>query len=445
VVIVGAGVSGLSAAVALTLQGVQPLVLEQRPAAGGRATSFRDATTGETVDNGQHVLIAGYRRTMRFLDAIGASNLVLVQPRLSLLMHHPVRGFRRFSVPRLRAPFHLGAGIMLSGVVSFADRIRMLRAGRALLHTQIDPVADMTVSDWLDSTGQPVDARRSFWEPLSVSVMNELPQLAAARPFLNSLTETFGTSWRDASIVLPKVPLTTLYADKATSLIRSRGGTITFNADVRSLLVSEGRVHGVTLRDDSQVRAAAVILSVPPHRLTEMVAEKDGTGIATNRLRHFQYAPIVSTHLWFPREFMTQDFVGLIGRQTQWVFNRRRIESSAAEESHLSTVTSAAHTLVERSNEDIIRIVIDDLRTAFGSRVEHPRHAVVIREKRATVSLTPSAEKLRPSQKTALPNLFLAGDWTDTGYPATIEGAVKSGELCAAHLLKHFARPGKSD
>lgn len=436
-VIVGAGVSGLATAVSLARNGIRSLVLEQKPAAGGRASSFRDATTGEVVDNGQHVLIAGYKRTMEFLTGIGTLNLLAVQPQPALLFHHPLRGFRRFSVPRLSSPLHVGTAIATSNLFRLSDRVRLLRAGRALANRNATVPEDATITEWLDMTRQSQEVRRSFWEPLAVSIMNELPQLAAAAPFIRSLREAFIGPWRNGCLAFPTVSLTHLYAHRAVEFIHSRGGEVRCSQDVRQLLVRENVVEGVVLRDGTPIHARAVVLSVPPYRLGDLAVGRTG-GIDINALRQFSYSPIVSTHLWFKHGFMPQQFVGLIGRRTQWVFNRRRIESTDSPLAHLSTVTSAAHDLVDCSNDEIVQSSLDDLRTVFGSRVDRPYHSVVVREKRATISLTPSAERARPPQRTESPNLFLAGDWTRTGYPATIEGAVISGERCAGYATAYL-------
>lgn len=413
-------------------------MLEQRPSAGGRSSSFRDSTTGDVVDNGQHVLIAGYHRTMEFLQVIGSRSLLKIQSRPDLLFHHPVKGFRRFSVPPLPSPLHFCGALLGSNLFSPSDRFRLLRAGLSL--TRHDPVEtnDMTVSEWLDRNGQSREARRSFWDPLAVSIMNDLPQLAAASPFLSSLRETFLGPWSDACVAIPTVPLTDLYVRNAVGFIHSRGGEVRCSQDVRNLHMEGEQIRGVLMRDGTTLDARSFILSVPPYRLSDLLPLDAGTGIDVHSLQQASYSPIVSTHLWFNEEFMIQPFVGLIGRQTQWVFNRRRIEGNHAAGSHISTVTSAAYDLVDRSNEEIINGCLDDLRTVFGSRVGRPYHAVVVRERRATVSLTPAMERARPSQKTAAPNLFLAGDWTRTGLPATIEGAVRSGESAAEHAAGYL-------
>jgi squalene-associated FAD-dependent desaturase len=408
--------------------GIPSVVVEQRLTPGGRSTSFKDSATGKVLDNGQHVLISGYRHTMQFLRAIGTADLLSVQPRPTLLLHHPERGMCRFAVPRLKFPAHLVGAVAGSNLLTLPDRWRLLLAGTTLVREQPD-LRGITIHAWLDRHRQSEDARRSFWHPLAISIMNERPDRAAANPFVRSLRDAFYGHWSNASVAIPRVSLLHLYADEACRLVRENGGSVHFGADVREVLTDESGATGVRLRDGRELRGSAVVLAVPPHRLTALAPE--GSGIDTAMTDGIGYSPIVSTHLWFGTHFMEESFLGIIDAGTQWVFNRTRIEEAREEAMHVSTVTSAAYDLVEQSNEDIVTATLLDLRRVFGNAVDKPRHAFVIREKRATVSLVPSLEKQRPPQKTAMQNLFLAGDWTHTGYPATIESAVISGKTCA--------------
>jgi len=420
-------VSGLAAAVSLAHHGIPSLILEQKPAPGGRSSSFFDSTTGRVLDNGQHVLLAGYRNTMAFLKTIGAFHLLSIQEQPLLQFHHPDRGVCRFSVPRWKPPAHLLGAVAGSTLLGVRDRWNLVRAGKALQREK--PPDEMTIDGWLDDHRQSMEVRRAFWNPLAISIMNELPSRAAALPFLRSLKEAFLGTWKSACLAIPRVGLYDLYVDPACTFVRNHGGSILSGADVREILLDDSRATGVRLRDGREFHGCAVIVTVPPHRAARILPA--GCGINIDELTQFTYSPIVSTHLWFPVDFMPYDFMGLIGTKTQWVFNRTRIEKSGEGNVHLSTVISAGYDVVDKSNEEIVSMTIDDLAGVFGSRVDRPSHSVVIREKKATISLTPEAESLRPPQKTAIPNLFLAGDWTQTGYPATIESAVISGNRCA--------------
>ena len=437
VVIVGGGLSGLAAGVRLSSLGIPVLLLEQRPSLGGRAYSFVDESTGTVIDNGQHVLIAGYARTMEFLGTIGTRGLVAVQPVAGLFFHHPERGFCSFRIPALRPPFHLLGGILTTDLLSPGDKARMLRAGAALRSTggtRGAAAADTTIEAWLDALGQSTELKRSFWEPLAVAVMNEHLGVASANVFLNALRTAFLSDPRGAALAIPTVGLSDLYAGPARAFIERHGGTVRCGADVAESIMDGGRISSVRLRDGETLRCSALVIAVPSYRAPGLLPSSLREAGFIAESASIPLSPIVSIHLWFPGEFMPQEFLGVIGRRIQWVFNRKMICREESPGGHVSTVISAGHAVVDMGNEDIVRIAIDDLKAVYGGAVGQPTHAVVIREKRGTFSCTPAVEPLRPGSDTPVTNLFLAGDWTDTGYPATIEGAIMSGERSAGRV-----------
>jgi squalene-associated FAD-dependent desaturase len=439
-VIVGGGLSGLAAAVALGARGIPIVLLEQKPALGGRAYSFTDATTGETIDNGQHILIAGYERTMKFLETIGTRDLLAVQSAPSILFHHPQRGFRRFTVPRFPSPFHLIAGVLRCNLFSLADRWRLLRAGLSIKGESDSTIKDLTVDQWLDNTGQSTECKRSFWESLAVSIMNEHITTAAALPFVRSLRTAFLGGWRNAALTIPRVGLSELYVEPARKFIALHGGKVFCGADVTEVLFNGTRVTGVRVRETGTVMCGAVILAVPNTKLARLLPPELLRHPTFLAMSDVATSPIVSIHLWFESDAMPDEFVGLISRRVQWVFNKRKLNKASGPGGHISAVISAAHEFVGLTNEELIQLTMEDLRSTYPSLPARATHAAVIREKRATFSCTPAVEQLRPSQKTPVPNLFLAGDWTDTGYPATIEGAITSAERCADLASNSIAR-----
>ena len=434
VVIVGGGLSGLAAGVFLSARGIPVTLFEQKPALGGRAYSYTDATTGDIVDNGQHVLIAGYEKTMAFLEKIGTKDLLKIQSRPELLFHHPQRGFQRLVLPSLPPPFHLTFGILSCRLFSIADRLRILRAGlsiKRLGESDYNTLTDLTVNQWLDMLGQPEECKRSFWEPLAVSIMNEHVASASAATFVRSVKKAFLSNRRNAALALPTVGLSELYAKHAEDFICAHSGSVFCNSDVTEVLFDGNIVSGVRLRSGDIMECSAIILAVPNTKLRALLPEPLRNQPAFSAMESAAMSPIVSIHLWFETDAMLDDFVGLIGKRVQWVFNKRRINKDKGKGGHISAVISAAHEFVSLSNDDLIRLTMEDLKSAYPEFPSHPIHAVVIREKRATFSCTPEIDRLRLPQRTSVPNMFLAGDWTDTGFPATIESAIVSAERCA--------------
>ena len=479
VVVVGGGLGGLAAAVRLSSQRIPTLLLEQRAYLGGRAYSFVDDTTGTVIDNGQHVLIAGYASTMAFLDTVGTRGLLAVQDIPELAFHHPVRGFCTLRLPRFPSPLHFGAGILLTDLFSAGDKMRMLRAGLALgrktgtgsalrgktgAGSALRGVAGaaegerniegggegggnagaagrgMTVEEWLDAHGQSPETKRSFWEPLAVAVMNEHIGIASATVFLHAVRAAFLGDPLGAALAVPTVGLSELFVDPARAFVETHGGSVRTGADVVDVTLEEGRASSVGLRNGERIPCAALVLALPSYRLPGLLPGPLRESGPLAEAASIPLSPIVSIHLWFESDFMPQRVLGVIGRHIQWVFNRRKICREGGAGGHLSVVISAGRSLVDLENEELTRIALDDLVSVFGRAVGVPVHDVVIREKRATFSCSPAVEHLRPRAGTPVPNLVLAGDWTATGYPATIEGAIISGNR-AAELVEQYLKP----
>jgi squalene-associated FAD-dependent desaturase len=437
VVIVGGGLSGLAAAVHLSSRRIPVLLLEQRKFLGGRAYSFVDESTGTVIDNGQHVLIAGYTRTMEFLGTIGTRDRLAVQSAPEFVFHHPDRGFCSFRLPLLPPLFHLLGGIATTDLFSAADKVRMLRAGAALRWFRTDAAGGMTVEAWLDSHGQSAETKRSFWEPLAVAIMNERIGAASALVFVRALRTAFLSGRHGAALAIPTVGLSDLYVGPARTFIERQGGVLRCGADVTGSVADGENVAAVRLKEGETTPCSALILAVPSYRAPSLLPDPLRERGYLAPAASIPLSPIVSVHLWFEKDVMPQETLGVISRRIQWVFNRRKIcpQNEEGRGGHLSAVISAAHAFVEMGNDDLIRIVLEDLRSVYGADIGHATHAVVIREKRGTFSCTPEVERIRPGCGTPVPNLFIAGDWTDTGYPATIEGAIISGERCAGRVM----------
>lgn len=438
VVVIGAGVAGLSAATALAADGARVLVVEARPLAGGRATSYRDAATGEDVDNGQHILMGCYRASLAFLDRIGTKGLVRIQPALEVPMIDPDGRRSTLSCPPLPSPWHLVGAVFEWDALSWPDRLSVLSIGRALqtarrqLEGRTGNLAaspDETVENWLIRNGQSRRLREMLWDPLALAAMNQPPAEAGAAAFARVLAGVFGPDPRDAAIALPAVPLTRLYVEPARQYLESRGGTLRLNALAR-VAVEGGRATGVVLRGGDAVRAATVIATVPWHGLRGLFdAVPDALRGHVERAERMKSYPIVTVNLWLDRPVLDVPFVGLPGREVQWVFDKQAVFEGGA--SHLSLVSSGATRLATSSNAAVIDQAMADVRSALpdASRAAL-RRATVVRERQSTFSVAPG-EPERPGTITPVPGFLLAGDWTDTSLPGTIESAAVSGHAAA--------------
>jgi len=444
-IVVGAGFAGIAAATALAERGARVLVLETRQRPGGRAFSWSDPRTGEIRDNGQHVLGAFYTETLRLLARLGTTDALECDPTFRLRVWERSRGEYEFRCPRLPAPWHWAAAVATCGGWSLTSRAAALRiAGRAhaIAGTQTNGRAQAngraagdTVQRFLELGASADDAVAFFWA-LAMASLNEVPGEASALPFARALERLFGAPAEQTGLALPRRGLSALTAGYE-DFVTTRGGEVRYRETVLGVRVQHGRAAGVSLLGGDRLDAGALILAVPHERAGWMLQPEsfgDRAGIVG-----VPWSPIVSTTHRFDRPILPTRIVAMFGTRTQWAFDRGAShgpgDDSAA--SHVvGTVRSAAFHDVDRPPSDIGAEAEGDLREAFprarDARVLETR---VYKERRATMRLTPHAESLRPPAQTTAEGLLLAGDWTDTGLPPTIEGAVLSGHR-AAELVR---------
>lgn len=441
-IVIGAGFAGLSAAVRLVRRGARVLVLEARGRLGGRATAFPDRETGEIVDNGQHVLLGCYTQTFEFLREIGALGNVSIQPQLAVTMVERSGRRSRLVCPSLPAPLHLLAGLLEWEALDWTDKLSALRMARPLRiavrqargasGAGIAASPGETVENWLVRNGQSERLRELLWRPLALAALNQPTELAAAPLFVRVLAEMFGSDPQAAAIALPATPLHLMYAEPARAYIEARGGSV--RTGVTAKVRVEGGVATGVGASDERWTADAIVSSVPWFALPNLFDDEPAELTAIlGRARRMASSPIVTINLWFDRPVIDEPFLGLPGRAMQWVFDKRLVLGGQA--SHLSLVSSGASPLTGLANDDLIHAAHVELLDALPEiRQARLVHATVIREPHATFSLAPD-QPPRPPATTPIRRLWLAGDWTDTGLPATIEGAVRSGHAAAEAAL----------
>ncbi len=436
VIIVGGGFAGLSAAVKLAQTGHRPLLLERRPTLGGRAYSFTHDETGDIVDNGQHVLMRCCHAVQGFLDTIGANNLHF-NDRFSIPFIDAGGQRHRLEAPAWLPPsFGLFVAFLKFGPTTWRDAIGLRRA---LPYFQ-SPPQGISVSQWLDEVGQSDAIRQNFWHPLCLSVLNAPPETAPARELLTVLAEAF-LQPGGASMGWSTVGLSELYPEQATSFIKQHHGEVRTGVYVNGVDTSSEQI-GITLRDRSTLTTSTLILAIPPPRASELLTTPSLDSLRS-RLDTFEPSPILGINLWFDRPVLEEPFIGLLGGTVEWVFNKPALFGRSPEKTdgHLSLVVSASTALLSKSDEELVQIGLEDLRRAgLIDRDEHPVHTLVIHEKQATYSRPFTTDPI--PVETDIPGLLLAGDWTDTGLPPTIESAVRSGNR-AADLVDAYLKQKK--
>ncbi len=437
VLIIGGGFAGLAAGVALAEAGRRVRVLEQKPRLGGRACSFVDATTGSIVDNGQHLLMGCYHATLRFLGTIGTLDRIRFQPRLSVHFLDRDGRLTKLECSYLASPWHLFVGVLRSNSFSFRDKIEVLRLGRKLHDGNAsDDINRLTVREWLTALGQSDRLQRNFWDLLCIAALNEDPRVAAAALFARVLRLALFTSSADSRLGIARVGLSDCYTQAAASYIEARGGRVECGVSVTQLVFAEGDCRGAALTGGATAEATATIFAAPWYRLAALLpGELSRAEPVFGAALGLRPGPIISINLWFDRAIIDLEFVGLRGTTVQWLFNKSRILGT--NEHYVTLVLSGAHEHIARSKEDLLKTALDELGALLpAAREAKLVHSLVIKERFATFSPSCDAEALRPGAKTPVRGLYLAGDWTATGLPATIEGAVQSGYTAAGAILE---------
>lgn len=429
VIIVGAGVAGIAAAIRLAEQGVRVLLLETRKKLGGRATSFTDVRTGETLDNCQHVALACCVNYLDLLKRLEVDNLLRWTSRL-----YWIEAGGRVSTLKpglFPAPAHLTESFATAHFLSLSEKTAIARAMLAILRKSArEPRGARPFSDWLIERRQPQSAIDSFWSPIVVSACNlpchRVDAAAALKVFREGFLATKGAS----RMSLSAVPLVRLY-DPAEAHIRAANGEI-------KLGVSAQRItpRSVHTTDGQTYHARHVICAVPPERAAKLIdPELFKSDPRLPALSRFEHSPILGVHLTFDRPISDLPHAVLVNRPTQWIF-RKSEEGEMVQRWH--AVISAADDWMHLEEHQIAHRVLVDLHACIPeSRNARLVNARPVKEKRATFADTPAIEPLRPDTlgPSGASGLILAGDHTNTGWPATMEGAARSGYLAAGAIL----------
>jgi squalene-associated FAD-dependent desaturase len=470
-VIVGGGLAGLAAATALADRGVRVTVLESRPRLGGRASSFTDTTTGAQIDNCQHVSMGCCTNFQKFCGVLGLSGWL--QPQNALFFVGPDARVNRFSAGRLPAPLHLLSSFRRLSYLSTRDLWGIARGLRALVHSGAAASNGEDFRSWLARHGQTQAAVDRFWHVVLVSALSESLDRIAVDEARKVFVDAFLSHRRGWEVQIPTVPLDALYGERVVEWLGRRGGTVRLKTGARQAVLKEGAAVGVELRSGELVLADEMVIAVPHHLVLSLLP--DSLAESLSCVEGLESAPITSVHLWFDRPITTLPHAVFVDRLSQWMFNRTLLqEGETAEiaaarsfESHPQTestirrapptggrqsamtaahyyqiVISASRDLGGRTQESIIDEVVRELGDVWpDTRSAKLLHGRLVTEHKAVFSVTPGADAFRPPQQTAVANLQLAGDWTRTGWPATMEGAVRSGYLAAENVLAHLGRP----
>jgi squalene-associated FAD-dependent desaturase len=438
VAVVGGGLAGLAAGSALASSGFRVTLFERRPYLGGRASSYQHPGTGEVVDNCQHVLLGCCTNLIEFYKRTGVSDSIRWFERMTFL--EPGGRASEIGPSSLPAPLHTTPAFLRAACLDFSDKLAIARGMMALAPATPRDTGESFL-DWLRRHGQTERAIDRFWKTVLVSALNEDVERMAVPYAAQVMRESFLKSASAGRMGIPTIPLTDLYR-AAGDYIRDRQGEIHCRAAVDSF---HAEVSHVRLgMDGSEQSFDYVVLALPFDSLDRILPDTSASEPLRQRLACFETSPITGIHLWFDREISELDHAVLLDRTIQWMFHKSKLQKreSNGHGSYVELVVSSSKALVEKPRQDIIDLAVRELGEFFpAARDAKLVKSTVIKEIHATYSPQPGIELNRPRPETVWPRVFLAGDWTATGWPATMEGAVRSGYLAAESVARVAGKP----
>ena len=455
VAVAGGGLAGLAAACALSDAGFRVTLFEKRPYLGGRASSYEHPGTGEVVDNCQHVLFRLCTNLVEFYERIGVANQIRWFDQMNF-----IEPGGRVSVMKssfLPAPMQTAPSFFRFSFLNAADKLAITRALAPITLAELRDDG-RSFQEWLEQHGQTKTAVERFWRPILVSALSEeldrISISAAAQVVRESMK-----SPQARLMGVPMIPLTDLY-NAAGDYIRARGGEIHFRCSLETFATEKTGVRARVA--DAEQTFDYLIAALPFDALARVLPEAPESAALQEKISHFETSPITGIHLWFDRQISDLDHAVLLDRTIQWMFHKSQLQpmrmqdnSLAAKSagagqpprengSYIELVVSSSKTLIEKSRAEIVELALGEVREFFPAAREATLiKSTVIKEVNATYSPRPGIDAYRPSPVTEWPRVFLAGDWIATGWPATMEGAVRSGYLAAEALTRAAGRATK--
>ncbi|MBV9625064.1 MAG: FAD-dependent oxidoreductase [Acidobacteria bacterium] len=442
VAVVGGGLAGLAAACALSESGFRVTLFERRPYLGGRAASYEHPATGEVVDNCQHVLFGCCNNLIAFYKKIGTDKDIRWFDRMFFI--EP--GGRRSTLEpvRLPAPLHVTPSFLALNFLDAWDKISVSRA-LVSLFSRMPRDNGASFEDWLAQHGQTRNAIERFWKPILISALSEsLDRIAV--PYAAQVVRESMKAAGARSMGIPTVPLGELYK-QAENYVCARSGVIRLRRGVDSFLPLE---TGVRLgAQGSEELFDYAVIAVPFDALGKLLPDGEESSRLREQISHFESSPITGIHLWFDRRISELPHAVLLDRTIQWMFHKSELLRKSAPSangddvpSYIEVVVSASKSLLQKSRQEILDLAMRELAEFFPqAREAKLLKATVIKEVNATFSPAPGIDRHRPSSPTPWPRVLLAGDWTATGWPATMEGAVRSGYLAAEEITRCAGKP----
>ncbi len=452
VVILGGGIAGIAAALELLDAGRGVTLVEARSFLGGRAFSFTDSKTGLALDNGQHVIVGRCTEFIAFLERLGIRDRWFLQERLQIpvLTRNGKRG--ELAASRLPSPLHLLPSFLAYPHLSLSDKLRALWGmARAKFVDRNDPkLEDMTFYQWLRDTGQSERAINNLWNLVVEPTLNDNVREVSAAMGLMIVQEGMLSGANSGNLGYARGGLLPSIGEPARRMLEERGATLALGDAVRRLAVSPepggegewGSVAAVELASGRRIVGREFVSALPFSALLRLLPPEVAGLEFFNRMGRLEWSPIVNLHVLYDRPVMSLPLCAFVDSPLQWVFNRNAMAGDPPGGGQQVTISvSAAWDFMDLSREELVRWFLAEMAEAFPAAGEAGVLDVsVVKQREATFRCLPGASRLRPGPITPLSNLFLAGEWTNTGWPSTMEGAVRSGRE-AARTVSPKARP----
>jgi len=440
VVIIGGGIAGLATAVRLIQNGIRPIVLEKRPFLGGRAFSFIDKDSGEEIDNGQHVFVGACDQFQQYITDIGASNQIQLEERIGfpVLKNGKTSWLKARKLPGVLANLSALLGYKHVGLTG---KLRILWGLFSIKLTRLNKNSAhdlLTFDDWLRDHAQNDETIRNFWNLIILPSLNDDITGVSAHTGIELFKVALLGAAQNPAMGIPLAGLSTLVGENAKNFIESNGGEIRTGIDVESLHIERGQITGVRTTGDELIEGEAVVSAVPAAAMNSLIpGGSDGQDDFFTPAESVRTAPIVAVHIWYDRPVLTEKFVATLDSPLQWVFNDTDLKSRNEAGQHVVISLSGAWEWQDRSKQELRDIFTLEMEKAFPAAGKAKiTKFTIVKMLEATFRVEPGSQKRRLSQRTPLPGFYLASDWTDTGWPSTMESAVRSGNLAAEYIVE---------
>lgn len=422
--IIGGGISGLTAASYLVSKKIKVTLLESSPKLGGRAYSFFDQETQTILDNGQHIMMGCFNETLDLLNLIEAKDNFIFQKNLKIEFLHEEFGNINLNADKWFYPFNLLSALLKFKIFDNRDKLQLIKFLLSLPFQSKKKLNNITVKQWLIESEQTENLIKYFWEIIGIGALNSSISKASALLFYEIITQILYRGNFASTIILQKNGLSKSLIDPLNSFIVKNNGDIILSNKVNRLVIEKDNVVSVLTGDEKLSDYDYLISAIPLYSLARII----DLNILNINIQ-FEYSSILNIHLWIEGLNLKEKFYGFLDSPLHWIF---------VKEEHFNIVISDADYLIEKDQNEIMELVINELKRFFPVAADAVKKYKIIKEKKATFIPANKVNKLRPEAETKIKNLFLAGDWTNTGLPATIESAVKSGRIAAEKVLKNI-------